>query len=90
MPASSENLFKSFGNTDRWILSSRKPLEGKNIYTLRKDSYAAQPAKIRVAGETFANGPIVITFVPSFESEFTELLSLPPPPLPKTSTERKN
>ena len=79
MPASSENLFKSFGNTDRWILSSRKPLEGKNIYTLRKDSYAAQPAKIRVAGETFANGPILITFVPSFENE---LLSLPPPPPP--------
>lgn len=54
-------------------------LSRARIYTLRKDSHSAQPAKIRVAGETFANGPILITFVPSFENE---LLSLPPPPPP--------
>ena len=31
--ACSKILLKSLGNTDLWILSWRRPLEGENIYT---------------------------------------------------------
>ena len=72
---------------DSKLKEQRAQIKDDIVGELRKDIQSAQPAKIRIAGETFANGPIVITFVPSFESE---LLSLPPPLPPKTSTERKN